>query len=239
MVLARLPVALLLAALSAAVLYCSLAGEFFVYGADISGHRHLGREEIYEASGVHEQNIFWIQPSRVREAITRVQGIKSVQVHCTLPAQVTIEVVERQPVVLWSIDSPRKDWWLDEEGVVLPYGEILPDTVYVVDSSGRQLQEGDRIEPKGIVQSVQELSASLPEVNTFYYQDEHGLSFTQTTALGSWPVYVGNSDDLLRKIQVVQALTEYLVENRIKPTYIDVRWADFPVYGKPGGKATG
>jgi cell division septal protein FtsQ len=236
-VLARLPVALILAALIAAVLYLSVANEFFVYSAEILGNRYLDREKIYEASGVHEQNIFWIQPSRSADEITRLDGIKSAQIHCSLPAKVTIDIVERRPVVLWRAGDPGTDYWLDEDGVVLSYGEVLTDTVYVVESSERQLNVGDSMETEGIVQSVQQLAASLPDVSVFNYQKDRGLSFTQTTAHGSWPVYVGDSQDLLRKIQVVQSLTEYFAESKTNPAYIDVRWADYPVYGRPSGRA--
>jgi hypothetical protein len=52
-------------------------------------------------------------------------------------------------------------------------------------------------------------------------------------------VYVGSSDDLQRKIQVMQALNAYLVPNGIRPRYVDVRWADHPVYGRPAGETGG
>jgi hypothetical protein len=47
-----------------------------------------------------------------------------------------------------------------------------------------------------------------------------------------WLVHVGTSDDLPRKIRVLQALTEYLKSNNVQPRYADVRWADHPVYGR-------
>jgi hypothetical protein len=235
-VLARLPVVLILAGLFATVLYMFIGSEFYVHSADVLGNRYVDWEAIYTASGVHGQNIFWIRSDRSAEAIAQLEGIKSVQVHCGLPARVTIEVVERRPVALWRAQTQGVDWWLDEDGVVLSYGEVLTDTVYVVDSSERQLGVGDRIEPEGIVRSVQQLAASLPEVSIFYYQKDRGLSFTQTTEYGSWPVFVGNSEDLLRKIRVVQGLTEYFIERKMSPAYVDVRWADYPVYGRASGR---
>ena len=118
---------------------------------------------------------------------------------------------------------------------MLPYPGVVTDTLRVVDLSERQLNVGDRIEPDGVVRSVQQLEALLPEVDNVFYRAEQGMSIIQTTAQGEWPVYIGDSTDLTRKIQVLQALTEYLVENEITPRYVDVRWTDHPVYGKPGG----
>ena len=238
LVLARLPVAFILIALIILFIYVSITPDFFVSGADVLGNRHVAKETVYQASGTDAQNIFWIQPRRAAESVAQLHGIKSARVRCRLPAQVTIEVTERQPLVLWRAEAQGMDWWLDEEGVVLPYHGIVSDTVFVVDSSERQLSVGDRIKPDGIVTSVQQLASSLPEVSLFYYQPDRGLSFMQNTVYGSWPVYVGDSSDLTRKIQVLQAFTEYFVEHKMRPSFVDVRWADYPVFGKPGRKAS-
>ncbi len=231
----RLPGVLSLAGLMAALVYLSTDARFFVYEAQIVGVHHLDAGAIYSAAGVDEQHIFWIEPQQVAEAIAQMPGVKAVRVGCGLPARVTIEVEEREPVVLWRALTQNRDWWLDEEGVVLPYhGDVnSPATIFVVDSSPRSLQVGDRITPEGVVRSVQQLAAALPEVRVFFYDADRGLSFTRQTAAGQWPVYVGDSQDLQRKIQVVQALNDYLAIHGIQPRYVDVRWADHPVYGKP------
>ena len=234
-VLARMPMILILAALIGSIAYASADAKFFVYDARIMGASHLETETIYQAAGVHEQNIFWIQPQKATRRILQLEGIKAVRVHCSLPAQVTIEVEEREPVVMWRVQSQERDWWLDEEGIVLPYhGNVhSPNTIFVLDSSERHLKVGDRIEPEGIVRSVQQLAAALPEIKVFLYQEDRGLSFTQRVDGGGWPVYVGNSEDLPHKIQVVQALTDYLMTHNVHPRYVDVRWANHPVYGRP------
>ncbi|MFC2037005.1 cell division protein FtsQ/DivIB [Chloroflexota bacterium] len=234
LVLLRLLSAMFLIGLMGCIVYTSTARKFFVYDAQVLGSHYLSRDRIYEEAGIHEQNIFWIRPEVVVAQIGALNGIKSVRVRCGLPARVTIEVEERKPVVMWRAD---KDWWLDEEGVVLPYGGILTDTVFVVDSSERLLKEGDRVEPVGVVPSVLQLTTALPQVRIFNYQPDLGLSFDHATAQLPCPVYVGNSEDLSRKIQVLQALTEDLAARKIHPGYVDVRRASYPVYGKPGSGA--
>jgi hypothetical protein len=238
-VVARFPVLLILAGLIALVVYVSAAEAFFVYEAEIVGARYTDPGAIYEAAGVYEQHIFWIDPGAVAEQVRGIQGIKAVTVSCSLPARVTIEVEEREPTVMWRALSQEWDWWLDQEGVVLPYhGSVdSPNTVFVVDSSARHLQEGDHIEPDGIVQSVLQLASALPDTRIFFYQSERGLSFAHSGDEGDWPVFVGDSEDLPRKIQAVQMVTDYLVEHNIQARYIDVRWADYPIYGKPLGES--
>ncbi len=240
LILARTPVLLILAGLIGAIIYTSTAMEFFVYEGEILGARHLDPKIVYGAAEIHEQNIFWIRPDKVVERISQLDGIKAVYVRCGLPAKVTIEVEEREPIIMWRALSQERDWWLDQEGVVLPYhGDIhSPDTVFVVDSSERHLQVGDRIEPDGIVQSVQQLAAALPEIEVLFYESDRGLSFTFSGGGAEWPIFVGDSQDLQRKIQAVQALTDYLVTNNVPTRYVDVRWADYPVYGKPIGEST-
>jgi hypothetical protein len=231
----RLPVVLVLAALIGLCVYASTDASFFVYQAQILGARHMAADVIYQTADVHEQNIFWIDPHRVAERIVQLAGIKAVRVRCELPARVVIEVEEREPVVMWRATSQEHDFWLDEEGVVLPYhGDVnSPDTVFVIDYGERHLKEGDGIEPAGIVQSVLQLDAAVPGVRVFFYQPGRGLSFAQQAEGTEWTVYVGTSEDLARKIQVMQTLTGYLLANQIRPSYVDVRWADHPVYGRP------
>jgi len=115
-----------------------------------------------------------------------------------------------------------------------PYAE---DTIFVVDYSQRLLEMGQLIQPEGIVSSVEQLDAALPGTQVFFYQADRGLAFHQQLGEGEWPVYVGTSEDLVRKIQVLRALTDYLAANNIRPRYVDVRWADHPVYGQAAAEA--
>jgi cell division septal protein FtsQ len=240
-VLHRLPAALVLASLVGAIIYVSADAKFFVYQAEIAGARHLDADTIYRAAKVHEQNIFWIEPAKVAERIIHLDGIKAVRVRCSLPARVFIEVEEREPVVMWRVLAQERDWWLDKNSMVLPYpgDDKSPHMVFVVDSSGRQLQEGDRLEPADLVRSVLQLAAALPNTRVFYYDADRGLSFTQQAEGRQWPVYVGTSEDLTRKIQALQVLSQHLEAESIHPTYVDVRWADHPVYHLAEGTAVG
>lgn len=234
----RLWSSLILICLIGAIAYVSAHDKFFVSRVQVVGARHVDPALVLEIADVHRQNIFWVKPRLVAGQIAQLQGIKAVRVQCKLPASVTIEVTEREPAALWHLASLGQEWWVDEEGIVLPYAGD-PETagiIFVVDSTERELQTGARIEPTGLVLSAQRLAAVLPEARVFYYDQVRGLSFLQNSAGGEWPVYVGTSDDLQRKIRVVEALTEYFAANSIQPTYVDVRTASHPLYGEPPGK---
>ena len=232
---------LILAGSIGLVVYGFTASDFYVYSAGISGAHHLKAEGIYLAAGIDKQSIFWIRPSQVEKKLSQLNGIKSVHVSCSLPARVSIAVQEREPAVMWRLLVQERDWWLDEEGVVLPYHGDVNNTVFVVDSSTPQLREGDRLKPEGTVASVLQLARALPQVEVFFYQADQGFRFMLKSPDGTqeWPVLVGTSEDLTHKIQILQALTDYLAARNIRPRYIDVRWADHPVYGAPEGQKPG
>jgi hypothetical protein len=42
---------------------------------------------------------------------------------------------------------------------------------------------------------------------------------------------------LERKIQAVQSMTTHLVNSKVQPRFVDVRWAEYPVFGKPAAQA--
>jgi hypothetical protein len=232
----RLPVILLLGALIATIAFVSVDERFFVYAGHVVGAERMNATDIYVASGVDAQHIFWIQPEEAAHAVHQLDGILSARVQCKLPGIVMIEVEEREPVVMWRAAVQGRDWWLDEDGVVLPYhGDAdSPDTLFVVDSSQRRLEVGDRLKPAGTVESVVQLAAALPGVRVFFYRDDKGLGFTLRANGDEWPVYVGTSEDIASKIAVVEAISTHLSENGIHPTYVDVRWADRAVYGLSG-----
>jgi len=232
-----MPVFLLAVAALAALVYAFTDARFYVYEGHIIGARHLDAAIIYQAAGVHEQSIFWTDPNAVAARVAQVDGVKAVQVRCELPARVVITVEERQPTILWRAVSQGRDSWLDGQGVVLPYhgDPASPDVIFVVDYSARALAIGQRVAPADLVPSVLSLVAAMPDVRLYTYDAERGLGFTQAQVDAQWPVYLGSSQDLARKIQITQAMTAYLASNQIRPRYVDVRWADHPVYGRPEG----
>ena len=91
---------------------------FYVYEARVVGNQLVPAEEIYQNSGLEEMSIFWINPAQVEATIVSLPNIKEARVHCGLPDRVTIEVVERQPQIIWQ--QGEKRYWVDEEGTVLP-----------------------------------------------------------------------------------------------------------------------
>jgi hypothetical protein len=226
---------LLLLGLAALVAYASLDARFFVYGAEIEGNQYVSSDLIYGASDVHEQHIFWVEPRAVADRVAAVPGIKSARVRVGLPARLRIQVAEREPALVWRAE---RDWWLDDDGMILPYGEpeaTADNTIFVIDQSERSLEGEAMLQPSEMVRWVHRLADALPGVTVFWYQPERGLNYTQYMSGHKYQVYVGDGQDLTHKIQAVRAMDSYLLGNGIRPTYVDVRWPDLPVYGSETG----
>jgi cell division protein FtsQ len=90
---------------------------FAVTGVDVRGASRVSPERILEVSGiVHGENLWRIDPRRVRARLEELPEIRRADVVRELPDRVSIVVEERRPFTL--VHAGRLHW-LDEEGHVL------------------------------------------------------------------------------------------------------------------------
>jgi cell division septal protein FtsQ len=197
---------------------------FYVYEARVVGNQLVPAEAIYQNSGLEGMSIFWVNPARVEAALVSLPNIKEARVHCGLPGQVTITVVERQPQVIWQQGERR--YWVDEEGTVLPaLGELAEATV-IVDLEERPVQPGDRVDPQ-VIAGAQKLRLLLPELTTVQYAPHTGLSFQSEQG---WPIYMGQGEDMEQKVAIMRALLQEITAKGIQPQFIDLRFKASPYY---------
>ncbi len=227
----RLLGAALLLGMLGLLTYAFRSYNFYIYDAEITGYHWLKREAIYAAAGVHTQNIFWLSPAEVAASVEALPGVREAKVQVWLPATVRIQVEEREPEMIWR--TADGDLWLDRDAVALPYGGDPTGAVFVVDRSGQTYRPNDRVEPD-VVASVQALQAEFPEVHTYYYQAHEGLTFASPEG---WPIQIGTSQDMARKVAVLKALGKWLRDRGIQPINVDLRLVDHPVYAVASGPA--
>ncbi|MCG3210628.1 MAG: Cell division protein FtsQ [Anaerolineae bacterium] len=206
---------------------------FFVYGADISGNQALSRLEIYRASGIDSQSVFWLNPEQVAAKIAALPNIKSAEVTITLPARVSIAVTERKPQVLWQTGD--KVWWVDQEGTVVPPRTEVEGMLKIIDDDMQPLEVGYQID-QTIITGAQALQLLVPNVTVIRHTRAKGLIVATPEG---WPVYLGNGSDMRAKLMVLSALLPDLRQEKQPPLYIDVRNPLRPVYKlKPEFKIT-
>jgi cell division protein FtsQ len=201
--------------------------DFYVYEAEIKGNHVLTAEEIYAASGVDSQSVFWLNPQEIAANVEILPNIKTARIYLTLPANLTIEVEERQPEVIWQTGDDI--WWIDNEGLFVPprnETEVDENRLRIVDRDGFPVRANDRLD-LSIVRGAQIVHEHKPEIKDFMYTRQYGLIYQTPTG---WPVYLGRSNDLPAKLIVAQALQADLLARQVTPLFIDVRNPSRAIY---------
>lgn len=215
--------AALLATLALLVYWFFATDDFYIYEIKVVGNRFVSSEEIFEASGLNELSIFWVEPEKVEEAVSNLTAVKSAKVRCYLPSEVIIEVVEREPQIVWQSGEAR--YWVDKEGVVLPIRGELEGMPIVEDVDQIAIQPGERVDPR-VVSSARKLKFLLPDVSVLRYSRSKGISFLHE---GGWPIYLGIGD-MEEKVAILKALVQRLSAEGIKPGFIDLRFKESPFF---------
>ena len=197
---------------------------FYVYEARVIDNQLVPAEEIYQNSGLEGMSIFWINPTQVEATVVSLPNIKEAGVRCGLPDRVTIEVVERQPQVIWQ--QGEKRYWIDEEGAVLPARGDLPEATVIVDLDERPVQPGDRVDPQ-VIAGAQKLRSLLPELTTVQYASHTGISFRSEQ---DWPIYLGQGEDIEQKVAIMKAMLQEIAAKGVQPQFIDLRFKGSPYY---------
>lgn len=197
---------------------------FFVYTAEIRGNVAVSKREIYVASQVDSQSVFWLDPVDVTARVTSLPNIKSASVSVVLPAKVVVEVVERRPELLWQ--TGKRIWWVDQEGLIVPPKDDLTGMLRIIDDEQRPVQAGSKIDP-AIIKGGQALRLLAPDVSVVRYSRQRGLIVATPEG---WPVYLGDGSEIKAKLVVLTALLADLNERNVTPAFIDVRDPLRPFY---------
>lgn len=203
------------------VLYLTFSMEdFFIYNADIQGNQILAAEEIYAASQVDSLSVFWVNPKTVKANIEALPNIKTADISLSLPSNLRIDVVERNPEIIWKTGDTV--WWIDNEGTFVPPRAEVPvddKRLRIIDAEGRPIQANDKID-LAIVRGAQLIQQQKPDVYELLYTQQHGLIYRTPEG---WPVYLGRSKNFDAKLLVADSLRFDLIAREVSPTFIDVR----------------
>jgi len=197
---------------------------FFVYTAQIEGNNLLTAEQVYAASGAHEQSVFWLQPREIAARIEEHPYVKKADIHCRLPGRLSIDVSERSPLIVWI--SAAGERWIDTEGMTLPALSENRPPLLLVDDGGRAAQEDGTLQP-AVAGSVLLLSKLMPEVTQFRYDATWGLLFQSEHG---WSVALGDSSRMEYKVSVLSTTQNEILSRGEHPQLVDIRFPDSPYY---------
>ena len=197
----------------------------YIGGVNLGGAALVPGQEIYAASGIAGQHIFWVDPAEVQRKVLAVPGIASAAVRVDWPATVTIVVVERIPVVSWNEGSQKS--WVDADGNKFEARSDLPGLlpIAVDDAPGAVY----KIAPPAAVEGALQLQQLRPNIELLHYDSQRGLSYQDGRG---WRGYFGVGNDMLQKLTVYEKLVNDLTARGIQPKTISVESYQAPYYTK-------
>ena len=221
---------LLLAAIVATLYWMHASDSFFIYREDVrfEGARYLTHEELFAACDIDSWSIFWLDPAKIQEQVTKHPYVADADVKIRWPAQIDIRIQEVRPVALWATD--RQEYWLLEDGLALaPRESDLQPTLRIIDPSaeariailGEELQIDERV-----LTSAMFLSDRLSIVSEFWYNSRYGLNFSLPSTQ-AW-VHWGDGRKFEEKWAALQTLLPELEAARNKALTLNVMTPNRP-----------
>jgi cell division septal protein FtsQ len=207
----------LLAVLLATLALLFVNDDFYVESAEITGATYSDVDEIYRISGVHDFSLFWVNASEAEQRVEQLPFVKSARVWPLLPHKVHIDVLERQPVLLWQANGQA--FWVDADGVVLPVAASNDSLPVLVDLDGSSLDSQGQVDPQ-MVAAVLQLDAQLPALERVAWSQDRGLHFVSPDGT---LVVLGRDSRLAERVRQLVALQSELAAEGRQASEIDLR----------------
>jgi hypothetical protein len=224
---------------------------FQVNTVEAEGLQRLTVGDLNAVMGTFGKSVFTINPTGLEETLQQAfPELSQVLVKVSMPANVKVVVIEREPVIAWSQDGT--EFWLDADGVSFPPRGNPANPLVRVEGRGdlptvssSTLSNELQNMPPGIpstipttfpriklsselVSAILVLGAKLPSETILVYDSEHGLGWNDPNG---WEVFFGEEDqDMEMKLGVYQALVERLQSEGIQPALISVEYVHAPYY---------
>lgn len=220
----------------AVVLYLAWTLPMFrVVSAQVQGNQRVSSDEINAVLNSAGQPIFTLKPADLETRLRlNYRELASAKVTLGLPNLVTVNVVERQPVILWQINNGIT--WIDDSGVAFrPRGSAnhLISVVALGAPAPGSTSQVDPLSPvpyisAGMVKAIKTLAPDVPAGSTLTFDPQYGLGWTDSRG---WKVVFGNDPkDMSLKWQVYQSLVNTLLQKGITPAFISVQYVNAPYY---------
>ena len=231
----RLPSFLIVALLASAIYFAFNTPQLRVAEPQVIGNQMLTPAEIHTALDITGRPTFLLIPSELEKRL-RLQfpELAAAKVKLELPNTVTVQVVERRPVIRWEQGDGYT--WIAEDGIAFrPHGD-LPGLISVVALSAPPIEgivSPDSLTPAPflspeMVKAIKELAAHVPPGVQVLYEENFGLGWIDPRG---WKVYFGTSgSDMELKVRVYESLVASLTGRGIQPAMINVTYPTAPYY---------
>lgn len=215
----RLPAFLMSVGLSVILGAFAVSDDFSVETVVIRGNSIAYADSIVESSNALGDPIFHVASDQIADRVAAHPVVASAQVRTELPGRMIIEVVEREPTIVWQT--------VDQAVLVDRYGWVLgegddQELPRVVELEGDAPEPGTSIGAE-TVEAAQYLMGEFGATATLEYSEENGFSVHLES---DQMIVFGNAKELPVKMQV---LKEILGMN-LEWTRLDVRDPERPYY---------
>ena len=230
----RLLTALFVILLGAAIYFAFTLPYFRVTQAKVTGNQIIPAQELSAAMNITGQPIFLLKPADLETRLRlNYPELSSVNVSVSLPNIVSVNVVERKPVVRWEQGGGYT--WIAEDGVAYrPRGENAElISVMAVSAPALDLRASDPLNPvpfisTDMIQALKGLGTHVPPGVPILYDPVMGFGWNDPRG---WSVYFGTkSNDVELKIRVYESLVNSLTQRGIRPVLINVTYPTAPYY---------
>lgn len=243
--------------LSYALLTAWRSPEYRVTSVQISGLQCLNEEDLLAVIDVSGMHIFAVQPQEISDAIAaEFPELRDIQVTISLPARISISVVERQPMFVWQMDDSLM--WVDTEGYLIPARGTAPQMLTILANALPIYQLDKDLKEEGVTKIIQDKSISKPGLSelTFFTQTKHidssllvgvlqlnawmpaepSLLYQEQRGLGwkdtrGWEVYLGRKlESINDKMLMYETIVRELEDQGISPSMVSVEFLHAPYY---------
>ena len=247
---------LLVGAFSFAIFTAWQSPDYTVSTVHIEGLQRLPENDVLSVLDIYGLHIFTLEPEVVSQIIRQHSPeLRDIQVKLSLPAQVSIRVVERQPMIAWQLKNDLL--WIDSEGYLIPArGEVNQMLTIQADAlpSYRLIGKDDgSIEnvisdkPKfkedindlvffsilkqidgNLLTAILQLNAWMPDESVLLYQEKRGIGWTD---IRGWDVFIGSKlENINDKMLMYETIVRKLEEQGIQPSIVSVEFLHAPYY---------
>ncbi|MCD6576452.1 MAG: FtsQ-type POTRA domain-containing protein [Anaerolineaceae bacterium] len=222
----------------------------------IEGLQRLSEDDVLDILDIYGLHIFTLEPEKISQLIRQhFPELRDIQVKLSLPAQVSIQVAERQPMIAWQIKDNLL--WIDSEGYLIPArGEASQILTIQADAlPSYHLKRENDVSSKNIIldkpkfkenidswvffstpkqidknllTAILQLNAWMPEESVLLYQEKRGLGWTDSRG---WDVFIGSKlKNINDKMLMYETIVHKLKEQGVQPSIISVEFLHAPYY---------
>jgi hypothetical protein len=201
---------------------------FMVGQTTVEGAALMSPAQVQSIANMRGLHIFGVDPQAVEQRLESYAEIDAAQVQVKFPAEVTIGIEERQPIVEWN--DGGKTWWLSASGVAfIQRSDQAPLASVRAENPVLNITQ-DALEPAidpAVLWSAVALTERLPYATDLSYSMDGGLGFYDPRG---WRVSFGSGDDMDIKIVLYEALARRLVDSGAAIEHVSVEDPSSPYY---------